>query len=457
MPLSLGWWQRTLGAELPWGGEGVGERPLTGLSIDSRSVAPGELFVAIPGTRFDGNEFVGGAVAAGCAGVLVERPPAAPPGVPVLVVPDTMAALARAAGVWRRQVDPVVVGVTGSSGKTTVKEMIAACLGTRFRVHATRGNLNNHLGVPLTLLRMAEDCQVAVVEMGMNHSGEIAALAAVAGPRVGVVTNVQPAHMGAFTSLEGVARAKGELPAGLPPDGVAVLPRESPFFELLRQLNRGGTVTFGAGAGADYWLAERIVEEAGSRIRVRHGHRELIAHLPYGGQHVAVNALAASAAAVAAGMEFGAVAEGLARFRLPPGRGEIHRAGGGWVVVDDTYNANPGSITAALHALAEHPAAGRKVAVLGDVLELGEHAEALHRGLAETVVGAGIDLLLTAGPGMGALHREALRSGGVTCDHREDPAQWLGRIAPRLHPGDLILVKGSRGMKMERIVQDLLG
>lgn len=437
--------------------DSVPDTVLAGVSIDTRTLVRGALFAALTGDRFDGHDFMEKAVDRGCAAILARHPPSPPLPVPLLLVDDVLAALSRVALGWRQQVSPLVVAVTGSSGKTTVKEMIARCLRQYFqRVHATPGNFNNSIGLPLTLLAMPADCQALVVEMGMSGAGEIAHLTHLARPWIGVITNIQPAHMASFSSLEGVADAKGELFTGLPENGIAVFGHREPWAERLHNKAGGRTVVRFGVTPAGYRLPGTLGGDKGFCFGLRWPDEEPVeVCFPCPGEHMLENALAAAAVARTAGVSAQQIAAGLSGFAPPAGRGRLQRCRGGWLVVDDSYNANPGSVRAALLALPEPASEGRRVAVLGDMLELGEQARKLHAELAPVVVESGVTLLFTAGPHMAALGRAVAKQTGVAVYHRDDPAHWLGNIAPLLVPGDRVLVKGSRGMKMERIVQDL--
>ncbi len=440
------------------------DRALSGVSIDSRTVESGMLFAAIAGPRFDGHDFIAKALEKGCAAVLAQRPPALPAGVrlgetPVLLVDDVLTALSRVGRAWRRRVDPLVVAVTGSCGKTTVKEMTAVCLRNHFRhVHATRGNFNNHIGLPLTLLAMAAECQALVVEMGMSGRGEIAHLAQLAEPDIGIITNIAAAHLDAFdTGLAGVADAKGELFAALPPNGHAILTAGTPFTRRLLDKTNGCAVTTFGETGADV-TPEPMVDDPTRPFAIRWSDTHtapftLAAH----GRHMVFNALAAAVAARVAGCPPAGIAAALDRFGPPPGRGRSERTAAGWVVIDDSYNANPGSVTAALAALPEPTGGGRRVAILGDMLELGKQAESLHVNLADPLLANRIDTVFCTGPRMGALHHALANRPGIDSHHQENAAAWQGKIQPLLRPGDVILIKGSRGMKMERIVEELAG
>ncbi|MBF0181777.1 MAG: UDP-N-acetylmuramoyl-tripeptide--D-alanyl-D-alanine ligase [Magnetococcales bacterium] len=441
---------------------GEADPELTGVSTDSRRIRPGELFAALSGPNFDGHDYIDAAVERGCAAVLAARLPATPVAVPVVLVPDVLHALGQAGTAWRHRVAPLTIAVTGSSGKTTVKEMIATCLARQFtRIHATSGNLNNHIGVPLTLLAMPADCQALVVEMGMSAPGEIAHLTRLAQPDLGVITNIQPAHMAAFASIREVALAKGELFANLPAGGTCLVPlHDANAATLLEQAAGRRIVTHGPVAEAMVrWEPEPETEGICGTIRWSDGIGAAIRLGPFG-PHMIHNALAAASAARTAGVTPQAIAGALSGFTPLSGRGIVHRLltsqGLELSVIDDTYNANPGSTRAALIALAGRPGAGRRVAILGDMLELGETAEELHKGLAEEIRLAGVALLITAGPLMLALHDAVTGMPDIAAHHQPDPASWVGNLLPLLRNRDAILVKGSRGMRMERIVKDLM-
>lgn len=440
------------------------DRLLTGLATDSRRVAPGNLFAAIPGPNFDGHDFIHVAIEQGCAAILTQRPPLAPLPVPVLLVHNVLDALSQAGSRWRQHIDPILIAVTGSSGKTTVKEMIAACLAQQFQtIHATQGNLNNHIGLPLTLLALPDGCQAAVVEMGMSAPGEIAHLTRLAQPDIGVITNVQPAHMAAFASIQEVAMAKGELFANLPAHGLCLLPDYDPNREILQNsADSRPTITFGTNPKAMvHWQPDPLANSGEIRGFIHWPDGASISvGLGQYGPHMILNALAAACAAREAGVTPAAIATGLTGFAPMAGRGLLQSIPSrqilGLTLVDDTYNANPGSMAAALTTLGSRPVTGRRVAILADMLELGEQAEKLHAQLANEIQTNRIDLLLTAGPLMHALHKAVATIPGVTSLHKNDPADWLENIFPLLLPNDAILIKGSRGMRMERIVKDLM-
>lgn len=418
-----------------------------GLSTDTRTVAAGELFVALHGPNFDAHAFLDAAHARGAAGALVERVPAA---LPAIEVPDARAAMGRLAAHWRARYSVDTLAVTGSNGKTTVKEMIAAILARDAPVLATRGNLNNDIGVPLTLARLDAGHRRLVVEMGANHAGEIAALAAMARPRIGVITLIAPAHLEGFGSIDAVARAKGELIAALPANGVAVVNADGGYQELWRELAAGRRLLrFGEHADADVRVLHQAQAE-GARISLYTADGELDVPLRLAGRHNALNAAAAAAAALAAGVSLQCIADGLASARPVHGRLEILAAPGDVRVIDDTYNANPVSLRAALEVLAQFPPP--RWLVLGDMGELGADGAAFHREAGLAARALGIQGLF----GMGQLARVAVQAFGAGGHHFDTHAQVLRALNDALDGGDSVLVKGSRTMEMERVVAALL-
>jgi UDP-N-acetylmuramoyl-tripeptide--D-alanyl-D-alanine ligase len=438
-------------------------RPLTGVSIDTRTIKPGEIFAAIRGPRFDGHDYIAKALQAECGAILVEVAPEPTPDCPVLLVPDVLTAMEQLATAWRNKVNPTVIAVTGSSGKTTVKEMLSLCLQQHFTgVHATRGNLNNHYGVPLTILTMPEDCQALVVEMGMSAPGEIANLTRIAIPDVGIVTNVLAAHLAAFSSIEEIAQAKGELFNRLPANGVAILNNSGwAKTPLLDCAGTRKTVTFAQesdkNSAPDLYANPIKLSVDGVEATLHWpDHSSITIKLACQGSYMIDNALAAAAACRQAGVTPEEIGHGLQQFVPSPGRGAIQMTKGGWSVIDDSYNANPGSVKAAIATLSTTPKAARRIVILGDMLELGKQAASLHKELLEEITKAGVTHLFTAGPLMKHLFEGCKNSSTITAQHRDDPVDWLGVIPPLLQPGDRVLVKGSRGMKMERIVKDLI-
>ena len=435
---------------------------VTGLSTDTRTVAAGALFVALRGERFDAHDFLPAAASAGAAAAVVGRPVAAPPGLPRLLVADTLSALGALAHLHRRRFTLPVVGVTGSNGKTTTREMIAAILAERGPMLRTEGNLNNEVGVPLTLLGLHAGHQAAVVEMGMNHRGEIARLAAIAAPQVGVVTNAAAAHLEGLGTVDGVADAKAELYAGLPPGGIAVVNADDARMLSRARASGRRMLTFAAGRQrrGDVVVLEVISEEAGGlRFLLGIGNRELTVSLALVGAHNAQNAAAAACAAIALGCTDQEIVRGLAAVRPVGRRLLLSRLPRGLLLVDDCYNANPASMEAALRTLSELARAegGRALAVLGDMLELGPGEAALHRGVGAAAAGAPVTHLF----GFGPRSRETV-AGAVAAGlapertfQTEDLAALAEAVGAAAAPGDVLLVKGSRGMKLERLVEAL--
>ncbi len=420
-----------------------------GVTTDSRAVAAGDLFVALAGERFDGHGYVGEAARRGAVAAVTARLVATDVPVPQVVVDDTRLALGRLAAHWRERFAMPLAALTGSNGKTTVKEMLAAILaahcGAREAVLATRGNLNNDIGVPLTLLGLREAHRYAVVEMGMNHPGEIDYLARIARPTVAVVNNAQRAHVGILGSVDAIARAKGEIYGGLAASGVAVVNDDDAFAAYWKGLNQGRTiVTFGLGAGA------QVRADVSARdVRFRTPAGDFTVALQVAGEHNVRNALAACAAAHALGVPPEAMRAGLASFPGVPGRLQRrHAAPSSWVI-DDSYNANPESMKAAIRVLAAER--GRKVFVMGDMGELGEGAAAMHAEVGAFARQAGVDALLALGPASSA----AVEAFGAGARHFPDIASLTSAALEEARAGATLLVKGSRYMHMERVADAL--
>jgi len=435
-----------------------------GVSTDTRTIAAGSVFVALRGERFDAHAFLGEAARAGAAAALVSDASAGAHGLPRLLVAGTLPALGALAHHHRRRFEVPVVGVTGSNGKTTTREMIAAILATRGPVLKTEGNLNNEVGVPLTLFGLEAGHHAAVIEMGMNHPGEIARLAAIAAPQVGVVTNAAAAHLEGLGSIDGVADAKAELWAGLPPGGVAVANADDARMLKRAQASGRRVFTFAAGRqrrGDVVVLEIRSQSAEGMRFVLGIGNREVEVALALVGAHNAANAAAAACAAIALGSSDREIVAGLAAVRPVGRRLRLARLPSGALLVDDCYNANPLSMGAALATLAELAAAegGRALAVLGDMLELGPEEHALHRGVGEAAARAGLAFLAGFGPRARATLEGAVAAGlpGDRTFHTEDAEALAEAVRTLARPaaGDVLLVKGSRGMKLERLVEAL--
>jgi UDP-N-acetylmuramoyl-tripeptide--D-alanyl-D-alanine ligase len=423
---------------------------------DSRTLAAGQLFVALSGPKFDGNDFVAAAHAAGAAGAVVSA--AQPVALPQIVVRDTQAALEQAARAWRAHFGGPLIGVAGSNGKTTAKEMTAAILAQAGETLATRGNLNNHIGVPLTLLRLAPAHRFAVIEMGANRAGEVAALVALARPSVGLITNAGAEHLEGFGSLEGVARAEGEMVAGLSDAATAVINADDAFAGLWRRSTLARVVTFGVRTRADFSASDvqATVGEAGFRTQFRLNAPQGSAaiELALGGAHNVANALAAAAAAASAGATLEHIAAGLATVRAVPGRLQFKQTRGGAWLIDDSYNANPSSVRAAIEVLAG--LSGRKWLVLGDMGELGEFATEAHSSIGEFARAQGIERLYASG----ALMARAVESFGAGARWYPDTTALTAALSEALAgagPAVRLLVKGSRFNRLERVVDALTG
>jgi UDP-N-acetylmuramoyl-tripeptide--D-alanyl-D-alanine ligase len=425
------------------------DRPFGVVTTDTRALTAGSLFVAIPGDRFDGNDFVGEAFAKGAAGALVSRLGASP--LSQIEVRDSRRALGAMARAWRASFSIPVVAVTGSSGKTTVKELIAAILSVSRSVCVTQGNLNNDIGVPLTLMRLAPEHDAGVIELGANHAGEIDYLASLAQPTVGVITNAAAAHLEGFGSLRGVCVAKGELLDHLPRAGTAVLNADDQFrADWVARSRCEFTVTFGFAEGADC----RVVGEphylaTGSEFRMRlPDGEESDVWLPLLGRQNVANALAAAAAAQAVGTSLDDIVSGLAR--AAPVRGRLRAVAGrnGATIIDDSYNANPGSVHAALDHLAA--LTGRRILVFGNMAELGPSAPELHKEIGEYARGR-CDLLFA----IGDLASEAAAAFGADGRRVADIDAARAALDPLLASDVTVLVKGSRVMGLDRLVKTL--
>ena len=418
-----------------------------GVSTDSRSIEPGMLFVALHGPNHDGHDHLEQAHAAGAVAALVERPLAID--MPQLVVADTRLALGQLAAAWRRQLQTPLVAVTGSNGKTTVKEMCAAILSRAGSTLATRGNLNNDIGVPLTLLRLSQEHRFGVIEMGANHAGEIAYLTQLAAPQVAIITNAAPAHLEGFGSVEGVARAKGEIFSGLSDNGVAVINADDDYAGLWRELSSGSrTLCFGLAKPADVG-ARGLGDVHGSELEVLTPLGSFHLNLPLAGRHNIMNALAAITAALALNIDFSDIAAGLESLSVVKGRLTMRAGLNGATILDDSYNANPASLHAGLEVLAS--CRGVRLLALGDMGELGDNAEALHRQAGNDARAMGIDGLYATG----RLSRRASEAFGENGHFYEQQQQLVEALLPQLNKEVTVLVKGSRSSRMERVVEAL--
>ncbi len=458
---------------------------ITGISIDTRSLARGELFVALKDQR-DGHEFVPNAFKAEAGAALVSETYERQPGDGVLIrVPDVLMALEAIGRASRARLSPEarVIAVTGSAGKTSTKEMLRACLGAVApgRVHASDKSFNNHWGVPLTLARMPRDTRYAVFEIGMNHSGEITPLSQMVRPHVAIITTVEAVHLEHFASVEAIADAKAEIFAGLEglpspsrggaggggledeASGTAILNRDNPHFERLRKAaEKHGSriVSFGAGTGADVHLARLDDAPGGTTLHATLAGQPLVYKLAAIGHHFAMNSLAVAAAVEAAGAPLEPALAALAESHAPKGRGDrttLTCDGGSILLIDESYNANPASMRAALSAMATAPRETwrRRIAVLGDMLELGPQSAALHRGLKEAIDAAGVDLVFAAGPHMKLLYDDL--AAPLRGEWSETSAGLVDKLLACVRAGDVVMIKGSNGSRMSVLVEALKG
>jgi UDP-N-acetylmuramoyl-tripeptide--D-alanyl-D-alanine ligase len=444
--------------------QGVLPQIVTGISIDSRTMNPGDGFFAIAGDRRDGHEFVASALAAraGLAVVAMDRRAQFPSNAPLLVVPDVLTALRDLAGASRRRTQAKVIGVTGSVGKTGTKEALKLALGKDGETHASVASYNNHWGVPLSLSRCPQSARYAVFEMGMNHAGEIAPLSRLARPHVAIITTIAPVHLEFFESLTKIADAKAEIFLGVEPGGAAIINRDIPqFAHLKRCANEAGierVVSFGEHAQADARLIKSSLHPRCSTVQADILGTELTYKIGAPGRHLVLNSLAVLATAALVDADLALAALALAELEPIAGRGApvaIDLPGGPALVIDESYNANPASVDAALALLGQAPIGpqGRRIAVLGEMLELGPKGPALHRGLAAAVAANAVDLVFCCGPLMRSLWQAlpASRRGG----YAEDSTALESQVLPAVQAGDVVMVKGSLASRMERIVKAL--
>jgi UDP-N-acetylmuramoyl-tripeptide--D-alanyl-D-alanine ligase len=450
------------------GGRPIGAMPsgITGISIDSRTLKPGEVFFAIKGEAMDGHDFATAAIKAG-AGVLVVAESKLPAlgrlTAPMIVVPDVLAALEKLGVAARARSAAKVVAVTGSVGKTTTKEALRHVLSSVGKVHASAASFNNHWGVPLTLARMPEDCDYAVFEIGMNHPDEIRPLVKMVRPHVAIVTAIAAAHLGFFRNLDEIAHAKAEIFEGLEPGGAALLNRDDPRSKLLEKLARAAGVEhiygFGQTARSTFRLVKCVLYADHSTITAKIGGQEIVARVGAPGRHIVQNVLAVLGAAHLMGADVSRAALALGDLSAEAGRGKRHalRVGRGTVtLIDESYNANPASMRAAFALLkATQPGeGGRRVAVLGDMLELGAQSEKLHAALAEPLVEAGADLVLLAGPHMQSLAKALPADVATMLEPTADALKPV--LLGGLKAGDVVMVKSSKGIGLAKLVAAML-
>lgn len=447
------------GAEETLNLSGRNDLLLSGVSTDTRRIQPGQLFVPLKGERFDGHEYIVTAAEAGASACIWDRSKPIPDmDIPFILVDDTLIALQALAAHYLRHLQTKVVAITGSNGKTTTKDLITSVLATRYRVHKTEGNYNNHIGLPLTILNAAQDTEVLVLEMGMSGEGEIALLSALGQPDVAVITNVGESHLLQLGSRRNIARAKLEITDGLKPGGSLVYYGDEPLLtEELAAKNLGdqvGIVTFGENPSCD-WITRyiRITAESTRFTVIGEGVEESQYELPIPGRHNAINALAAIAVGRLFELTFEEISEGLKSTRLTGMRIERSRAKNGAIILNDAYNASPTSVKAAINLVAELSGYRRKWVVLGDMLELGPDEEAFHGEIGKYLTNAKADCVLVYGPLSEHTYREAKQGfaeGRVL--HFTDKNALANYLLDQLEPDDLILVKASRGMRLEQVV-----
>ncbi len=446
------------------GGQAPEPWSATGVSIDSRSVEAGDLFVALAGPNHDGHDFVQAAFERAAAAAMVSRrPEARPKGAPLLLVVDTYDGLRTLAACARERSAAHIVAITGSVGKTGTKELLAGALASCGPTLASAGNLNNHIGAPLSLARLPRSAAYGVFELGMNHAGEIAPLSRLVRPHTALITTIAPAHTEAFPSLDAVADAKAEIFEGLEPGGTAVLNRDNVYFERLATAactaGAGSIVSFGESADADARLLDWRPAAAGGSVTAAIDGDEIDYEIAFSGRHWALNSVAVLACVQAAGASVEQAARTLRTVAPVAGRGVRHSIpiqGGAYELIDESYNASPAAVSAAIKTLAETAPSvpdGRRIAVLGDMLELGDEGPRWHAELAGDLEAAGIDLVFTAGPLMAHLHRAlgAARRGA----HAPESESLTDILHAEIRAGDVVLVKGSLGSRMGPIVRRL--
>ena len=437
----------------------------SGLEIDSRRVRPGDVFIALSGERHDGHDYAEAAANAGAVAIICERPVAT--ALPAIMVNDSLAAIRDIAAAARDRCPAHRVAITGSVGKTATKELVAAALSAYGPCHASAGNYNNHIGAPLSLARMPEAARYGVFELGMNHAGEIAALSPLIKPHAAVITKIAASHIGHFDSLDAIAAAKAEIFTGLTPGGTAVINADDAYATQLathaRDAGADDIFTIGTAAGASHRIIEIERHEGGLTVTADCRGEQIVCHLALMAPHWAYAALISLALVQQQGLDLAPACEALGGVTDIAGRGRQHDGitadGRRFTLIDDSYNASPASMAAAIDALGSDPRigrqAGRRVAILADMLELGDQAETLHRDLAADITKAGIDLVICFGPHMAALAAELEGRLPGLC-HIKDAETAAATALDLLADGDLILVKGSNGMRTGQVVTSLL-
>lgn len=449
-------------------GRPVGSLPerVTGISIDSRTVKPGEAFFAIKGEQFDGHDFATLAVKSGASLLVVSEarlPALGRLSVPMIVVPDVLVGLERAGIAARGRSKAKIIAVTGSVGKTTTKEMLRLALSANGKVHASDKSFNNHWGVPLTLARMPEDTDYAIFEIGMNHPGEIRPLVKLVRPHIGIITMVAPAHLGHFSSLEEIAAAKAEIFEGLERGGHALVNRDDRQWKFLEDAARQAGVEHVWGFGEHERSTFRLIgwepSNEGSLINVKMAAKEFAVQLGAPGRHIAQNAVAVLGASYLVGADVEKAALSLASMQAEEGRGRRHRLlhpEGEFLLIDESYNANPASMKAALDLLsaASMPQGGRRIAVLGDMLELGNYSRKMHEALSGVINNSNVDAVFLGGTEMEALAHSMPQEANVT--HRATADELLPVLLQTVRPGDVVVVKSSKSIGFSKIVAALL-
>ncbi|ABD55682.1 UDP-N-acetylmuramoyl-tripeptide--D-alanyl-D-alanine ligase [Jannaschia sp. CCS1] len=445
------------------GGTSQGTWTATGVSIDTRTIEPGDLFVALAAAR-DGHEFVAQAFQKGASAALVNHVPDGMDAAKCLVVDDVLAALERLGTAARTRTQAKVIAITGSVGKTTVKDMLKQALSGQGKIHAAVASYNNHWGVPLTLSRMPVDTDYAVIEIGMSAPGEIAPLSRMARPHVAMITTIAPAHLEAFGRIEGIAEEKASIFEGLEPDGVAIVPMDvetAPILARAAVAHAAEVVTFGEAEGADLRLTDVMLSDDSTVMRIATDEGGRLAKLSVSGRHYAVNAVGVLCAVAASGADTTQAAMALSHWQPVEGRGQRERIQLSRTddiaieLIDDAFNANPTSLAAGLEVLAAitPERGGRRIAVLGDMLELGDDGAKMHADIASLPAMEAVDIVHTCGPLM--VHLDAALPGAKRGEHTET-AQDLCRAVPRtLRPGDVVLVKGSKGSRVSLVVDAL--
>ncbi len=451
-------------AEAATGGKAVGGWNAMGVSIDSRTLVPGDLFVAITGPNFDGHKFAAAALAAGAGAVVIDHDPGdLDNAAPLLRVTDTLQALRDLGIAARARTQARIIAVTGSVGKTGSKETLKFVLARQAETSASQGNLNNHWGLPLSLARMPGQATFGIFEMGMNNPGEITPLSKMARPHVALITNVEAVHIAHFATLEAIADAKAEIFTGVEPGGMAVLNRDNEHFHRLAEAARtygvDQVIGFGVSDDADFRLVEESCDTDGSSVTVDIGGHALSYRLGIAGHHWVMNSLGVLAAVAAAGGNVGEAARSFGELAAPKGRGRVHHlaiAGHPFTLIDESYNASPVSMNAGFEVLGQAPVGGggRRIAVLGDMRELGAESPARHAGLAVSLKRNDIDLVFTAGTDMAHLF-DALESG-MKGGHAETTEALLPAVLAAIDSGDVVMIKGSHGSRTGLIVDALL-